>query len=130
MSNDKADRIDKFIAKALEKEAPFELSPGFADRIVAMVESQSLQKEMRRDRWWLVSGIVSLVAAFVAVLFYVLSKGEPLPKIELAPFRPSVGVFTFLSGYSGLVIFGICFVIALHVFDKLIIKSKNRVEIP
>lgn len=106
------DKVDQAVFDVLKKEPDFALPAGFADRVVAMIDSEVTQKESRRDRWWLISGIVSMLFAFlyaaIAVDF-------------------SVKIGQFFSGYTGLVIFGLFFIAALHFVDKLIL-SKNRVE--
>jgi hypothetical protein len=110
------DNIEKAVFDALKAEPRFELPASFADNVMAMVEHKLALKEARRDRWWLVGGIASIMIALVYV-FTTIS------------FKPSVGVFTFFSGYSGLVVFGVFFVTALHLIDKFLLKhSKNRVD--
>ena len=115
------DNFEKIVSSALEKQSGFELSPDFADRVVLMIQQQATQKESQRDRLWLIAGIVTMIGALV----YTLMKVEfipTLPRIEVVKFSPGVGVFTFLSGYSGLVIFGIIFVVALHIIDKRLLR--------
>lgn len=106
------DRIENAVFNALNKEPGFELHAGFADRVVAMAERKVAVKEAKRDRWWLGLGIFSMVIAFIYAAVAV-------------DFSLKTG--TFFSGYSGLVIFGLFFITALHFVDKLIL-SKNRVE--
>lgn len=117
------DKFDNLLSKALEKES-FRLPHGFADRMVAMAEKQSVQREAQRDRWWLAGGIAAMLAAVVFVVLYVDFKSlfQVAPKLE---FTPSVGVFTFFQGYSGLVIFAILFITALHVIDKRLLKKQE-----
>ena len=118
--NDK-DRFEEIVSSALEKQTEFELSPDFADRVVSMIQQKAVQKETQRDRWWLISGIASMIGALVYV-FTKIELKSLIPNVEIAPISPGVGVFTFLSGYSGLVIFGIAFVIALNFLDKRILR--------
>jgi hypothetical protein len=106
------DNIEQAVFNALKKETGFELSPGFADRLVGIMERRAEQKEARRDRWWLVAGLFSMVIALVYAAVAV-------------DFSLEIG--NFFSGYSGLVIFGLFFVAAIHLFDKFIL-SKNRVD--
>jgi hypothetical protein len=112
------DKFDQLLSKALEKESEFELPQGFADRVAAMAEAHSLQKETQRDRWWWAIGIMSMIGAVV----FVLTKVQ-ISQISIV--KPSVGVFTFFQGYSGLVIFAISFVISLHLFDKLVLRKQE-----
>lgn len=117
MKDDKAfeDKIDGAVSRALEKEPSFELRPGFADRVMSMIREESTVKEQKRDRLWLIVGIASMFCALIFVI----------TKVEFGKLTAGVGVFTFLKGYSGLVIFGILFVIALHLFDKLVLRKQE-----
>jgi len=87
-----------------------------------MAEAHSLQKEAHRDRWWWIIGIGALVGAVVFVLTRIQIAQVPL---QMPIVKPGVGVFTFFQGYSGLVIFGILFIIGLHVVDKLILRKQE-----
>lgn len=111
------DKFDQLLSKALEKEPAYELPRGFADRIVAMTESRSVKKETSRDKWWLIAGIAGMIGTVVFVL----------TQVKMPFVKPTVGVFTFFQGYSGLVIFGILFVIVLHLVDKLVLSKKARI---
>jgi hypothetical protein len=106
------DKIEQAISKALEKEPAFELPAGFADRVVKMVDGKVAEEEARRDRWWLWLGLFSMAIAFM----YAAAAVDFVTKVG-----------TLFSGYTGLVVFGLFFITALHFIDKLII-SKNRVE--
>ncbi|HMJ69295.1 MAG TPA: hypothetical protein VK508_10385 [Cyclobacteriaceae bacterium] len=107
------DKIEQAVFDALKSEPRFELPANFADRVVAMVDAKVKQKEAQMDRWWLAAGIISILGAFI----YAYASVE---------FKPEVGVFTFFSGYGGLVIFGLVFVIALHLVDKLLLKKSQE----
>src|ERR1041384_3416610 len=106
------DKLEEVISSALEKGTSFELSHDFADRVVLKIQQATLQKEAKTDRWWLIGGIISIIGALVFVFTNV-------------EFKPSVGVFTFFKGYTGLVIFGTLFIITLHIVDKRIIRSRG-----
>lgn len=110
LSND--DKFDQLVSKALENERSFDLPKGFADRVVAMAEARVVKKESGREIWWLVPGIISMLGAVVFAFTRV-------------KFTASVGVFTFISGYWGLIVFGILFITALHFVDKLIIRKQE-----
>lgn len=116
-------KFDQLLSKVLEKES-FRLPHDFADRIVAMAEKQLMQKEARRDRWWLIGGIILMFSAVIFVITWVDLKSLPniAPKLE---FTPGVGVFTFFQGYSGLVIFAILFITILHIIDKRLLKKQE-----
>lgn len=111
MKGEKDDRFEDLVSEALEKSTSFELPHDFADRVVKKIQQASLQNETKRDRWWLAVGIVSIIGALTLAFSFV-------------EFKPSVGIFTFFKGYSGLVIFGIVFVAILQIIDKRIIPHK------
>lgn len=94
---------------ALKKEPDFHVSLPFADRILALLE----KKEEQRDYWWMAAGIFLTVIALIVSL------------VLTSP-HWNAGVFTFLSGYPGLVAFGIAFILLLQWVDKKIIKKQIR----
>jgi len=104
----------RMIFSALQKEPSFALPSGFADRVVQRAVAELARKEALRDRWWFIGGGVLLVAALVVSLVLV--------EFKLA-FKPGVGVFTFLAGYPGLVLFGLGFVLLLHFIDRKFIRT-------
>jgi len=105
-------KFEEVVSEALRNDDTFELPHGFADRVVAVIRQKAIQREARRDRWWLVAGVASIIIALVVVF----------TKVE---FKPSVGVFTFIQGYWGLIIFGVLFVITLHIIDKRLLKKQE-----
>lgn len=94
---------------ALKKEPDFHVSLPFADRIIAIIE----RKEEKRDYWWMAAGI------FLTVIALIVS-------IVLTSAHWTAGVFTFLSGYPGLVAFGIAFILLLQWIDKKVIRKQIR----
>ena len=106
------DKFEQIVSSALGKGAEFDLPPGFSDRVLNKIQQKILQREMRRDRLWLIVGIVSMLS----MLIYAFTKVK---------FTPGVGVFTFLSGYWGLITFGALFVIALHIIDRRLLKKQE-----
>jgi len=96
---------------ALKKEPDFHVSLPFADRIIAIVE----KKEEKRDYWWMAAGI------FLTVIALILS-------LALTSAHWTTGVFTFLSGYSGLVAFGIAFILLLHWVDRKVIRKQMGLQ--
>jgi hypothetical protein len=106
------DKFEDIISEALEKGSSFELPHDFADRVVMKIQREAVPKESKRDQWWLIGGILSIIGALVFAFINV-------------EFKPSVGVFTFFKGYWGLAIFGILFVIALHIIDKRLLKKQE-----
>lgn len=94
---------------ALKKEPAFHVSLPFADRILTLIE----KKEEKRDYWWMAAGIFLIIVTLIVTLV--------LTKIHW-----SVGVFTFVSGYPGLVVFGVVFILLLQWVDKKVIKKQIR----
>jgi len=92
---------------ALKKEPDFHVSLPFADRVLAIIE----KKEEQRDYWWMAAGIFLTVIALIVSL-------------ALTSAHWTAGVFTFLSGYPGLVVFGIAFILLLQWVDKKVIKKQ------
>ncbi len=99
------------VFKSLKREPTFHVSISFADRVVSMLD----KKEERRDYWWMAAGIFLSVIALIVTFVIV--------KAEL-----TTGVFTFLSGYQGLIIFGVAFILLLHWIDKKIIKKQLSIN--
>lgn len=94
---------------ALKKEPDFHVSLPFADRLVALIEN----KEEKRDYWWMAGGIFLIVVTLIVT-------------ITLTEIHWSAGVFTFVSGYPGLVVFGVAFILLLQWVDKKVIKKQIR----
>ena len=91
----------------LKKDPDFHVSLPFADRVVAIIE----RKEEKHDYFWMATGIFLIVITLIVSL-------------ALTEIHWTTGVFTFISGYSGLIIFGIAFILLLHWVDKKIIKKR------
>lgn len=105
------EKFEQVVSSALESDREFELPHDFADRVVLKIQQHSVAKEAKRDKIWLISGIVAILGAFIFAITQV-------------EFKPGVGVYTFFQGYSGLVIFGVAFVVALHIIDKKILSQR------
>lgn len=105
-SNDDA-RAYQRVFDALKNEPDFHVSLPFADRIIAIIN----KREEKRDYWWIALGIFLTVIAMIVTL-------------ALTSAQWSTGVFTFLSGYPGLVAFGIAFILILQWVDRKVIKKK------
>lgn len=90
---------------ALKQEPAFHVSLPFADRIIAKIE----KREEQRDFRWLAFGIFLSVIALIVAL--ALTKAW------------TVGVFSFISGYPGLIVFGIAFILFLQWVDKKLVRK-------
>lgn len=105
------ERSYRKVFEALKKEPGYELSPSFARQVVGRIEAAS-QKASSRDIFWLSAGLVSFVIA-TAVAVY------------LTGFNLSFGVLKFISGYPGLFVFGLIFILALQWVDKKLIHKTS-----
>lgn len=96
------------VFSSLRRETDFHLSPGFADKVMKKVEYLR-SKEASRERWWFFGGIFIFLIGLVVAL----------TQIE---FKPGVGVYTFVAGYKGLLLFGVAFILLLNYLDKKFIR--------
>lgn len=100
-------RAYKRVFDALRKEPDFHVSLPFADRLIALID----KREDKRDYWWMGAGIfLSLITMIVA--------------LALTQANWSAGVFTFFSGYPGLVAFGVAFILFLQWIDRKIVRKR------
>ena len=108
--SDRDENTYRQVFNALSREPAFAVSPHFADRVIQRINSQH-EKSNSRDLLYLIMGsVLMLVTAVVGAW--------------LAGFKPDFGVFKFLSGYAGLVIFGSIFILLIHWLDKKVITKK------
>ncbi len=96
------------IFEALRREPEFRVSNNLAETIVRQVDFSS--RRSSRDLVWLYTG---LVACFVAMIVAVM----------LTDFKINFGALKFISGYPGLFVFGILFVLALQWVDRKIVRK-------
>jgi hypothetical protein len=101
-------RFYQQVFKALKQEPVFHVSLPFADRILSKLEKRDEQRDFR----WLAFGIFLSVVALVIVL--ALTNAW------------TIGVFSFVSGYPGLVIFGVMFIVFLNWVDRKVIRKKVK----
>lgn len=97
----------KRVFSALMKEPSFVLPTNFSGDVIKRMAIA--RPEASKDNLLLGLGIFGFVLAAIIT-------------IVLTGFNPSAGAFKFLSGYSGLFIFGIMFVLILQYFDKKFIR--------
>lgn len=101
----------KKVFRALRKEPEIALSHNFADKIIArIIEKQ--KREEAKDLFWFGTGLFFLIVAFIATILY-------------TGFSMNLGFLKDMSGYAGLLIFGIAFILVLHWIDKRILFSKK-----
>lgn len=110
-SSDNSPDADAFriVFSALKKQSFYELPAGFSRRIVAKIEHAKATNETTSDRVWMAGGILCLVLGFAYA-------------ITTIDFTPTVGIYAFLSAYSGPVLFGIIFIVVVHLLDKFVLR--------
>jgi hypothetical protein len=96
----------KRVFNALKKEPEFQLSGNFADKVIARIE---VKKESSGDFFWIASGIVAFVVTAIV-------------SVVLTDFKFTFGAFKFITGYPGLIVFGIAFILGLHWLDKKLVR--------
>lgn len=103
---DRDSRLYQTVFKALRTETDYILPADFADRVMATVKA----RYSSRDMLWLMGGVFLFVVALVVAVI-------------VTGFSFSLGVFTFLSGYPGLVVFSAAFVLGLQWIDRKWIRK-------
>ena len=107
---DRDENAYREVFEALSREPDFTLSPRFADQVILRINKQQ-KKAGSRDMLYLILGsLLMLMAAVIGAW--------------LAGFKPDFGVFKFLSGYAGLVTFGVAFILFIHWLDKKVLSKK------
>ena len=102
------ERAYRRVFDTLKREPSLELSAGFASRVVSKLQ----YKSSRSDVTWLAVGITSFLIAMIVA-------------IALTGFTLNWGVFKFISGYPGLIAFGIAFVLMLQWIDKKVVRKSE-----
>jgi hypothetical protein len=101
------------VFSALKNEPPIFLHTSFADQVIGMVE-RNQRKNTFREYFWIAIGTFLLLSALAT-------------SIMLTDFNISAGVFSGLSSYKGLLIFGVSFIGVLHWLDRRLLKNKKAV---
>ena len=100
------ERAYRRVFQALQREPSLKLSADFASRVISRIQTKPATS---RDLVWMAVGIGSLTIALIVA-------------IVLTGFSFNWGVFKFISGYPGLIVFGIAFILALQWIDKRIVR--------
>ena len=104
-------RAYRMVFDVVQKEPSYKLPSDFADKVMLRIERAS-QKSASQDMAWL----------YVGLVFFVIAGGVV---IAISNFKISFGAFKFISGYSGLLIFGVLFILTLHWIDKKFIHHAS-----
>ncbi len=95
------------VFSALRQSPSYQLPSGFADRVLNRMEAVG-EKSSSRELVWLYVGLISFtIVGGIA--------------IAMTGFKINFGALKFISGYSGLLIFGAAFILGLQWLDKKII---------
>ena len=112
ISDDLDVRAYQSVFSALKNEPTIFLHASFADQVISMVE-RNQRKNTFKEYFWICIGVFLLLSAFATA-------------IVLTDFKISAGVFSWLSSYKGLIIFGAAFIGLLHWLDKRLLKNKKE----
>lgn len=99
----------KIVFNSLKQNPQYKLSANFASNVSSRIASK---KSFNWDYFLFVAAGIS----FLAVLIYAIALVKP---------TFSTGVFTFVSGYSGLVVFAMTFILLLNFIDKKLIRPSH-----
>ena len=96
------------VFEVLKHEPTFQLPVGFADGVVSEMNAR---KRNSYDHFWLGVGILIFpVAALVSAY--------------LTGFKLNMGPFKFLSGYNGIILFGIGLIVAIQLLDRKMTQKR------
>src|SRR5271163_4524852 len=96
------------VFNALAKE-PYHLPINFADKVVRKLEAGNAS--LFRDYFWLALGLISFIIATVIT-------------IVVTGFTIDFSAFRFISGYSGLFLFGVAFILLIQYLDKRLVGRR------
>jgi hypothetical protein len=99
------------VFRALAKEPRYQISPRFAENVVARV-AEKQQAKQSRDYLWFGAGIFLLILTAVVTVMVV-------------GFKPDFGFLSSMSDYKGLAVFGILFITFLNWLDKRVIRGRQ-----
>jgi len=100
------------VFSSLQHEPEFSLHASFEDLVIQRIAAKHI-KESSRDGWWFAGGILLFIIGLVVAII-------------LIDFRPDVGVYSFLKGYPGLIIFALLFILALNYIDRKFIRNVSH----
>lgn len=100
------------VFSSLQRDPEFFLHSSFEDLLIQRIAAKHA-RESSRDGWWFMGGLLLfLIGLIVAVI--------------LIDFKPGIGVYSFIKGYRGLILFALLFILALNFVDKKFIRSTTR----
>src|SRR6267143_1749193 len=90
------------------KMEPYQLPFHFADGVIKRMEAQG---DLSKDYFWFGLGLFVFIAGAVVAAV-------------LANFKLNLGGLKFISGYAGLFLFGLTFILLIHYIDKRFLSKK------
>lgn len=100
--------------RALKKDPGYELSPRFAEGIVARVAADHARRNAT-DYFWFGAGIFFLLMASIGTIMF-------------TGFHFDFGFLRVMSDYKGLAVFAVVFIILLNWIDKRFVRSRHAPE--
>ena len=100
------------VFSSLQREPEFSLHSSFEDLVIQRIAAKHI-KESSRDGWWFAGGIFLFIIGLIVA-------------IALIDFRPDVGIYSFLKGYPGLIIFAFVFILVLNYVDRKFIRNVSH----
>jgi hypothetical protein len=99
------------VFRVLKKEHSIELPSNFASRVITLVEAKQ-KKSASHDFFWFGVGIFFMVVCFVVAVAMTKVKFE-------------MGFLKEMSGYTGLLVFGVAFITALNFLEKRLLSQQK-----
>lgn len=98
------------VFRVLKKDPGYQLSSGFAAKVVSKVHEQH-DRSLSNDYLWFFTGLLFLLVTSAITLTF-------------THFRFDFGFLTVMSDYTGLALFGITFIVFLNWLDKRLVKPR------
>ena len=95
------------VFRVLKKDPGYQLSSGFAEKVISKV-NQTQNGSLSRDYLWFFSGLLFVLITSVITLMF-------------TNFRLDFGFLNVMSDYTGLAFFGLIFIIFLNWLDKRLV---------
>ena len=100
------------VFRALKKDPGYQLSSGFAERVVSKLNERQ-NRFLSSDYFWFLSGLLFVLITSIITLMF-------------TNFRLDLGFLSVMSDYTGLVVFGAIFIVFLNWLDKRLIRRLTQ----
>ena len=98
------------VFRALNKDPGYQLSSGFAEKVIWKVNEKQ-NRSLSRDYLWFFSGLLFFLLASAITLMF-------------TNFRLDFGFLNVMSDYKGLAFFGVTFILFLNWLDKRLVRPR------